>query len=135
MKRNLVALIVFFMLMASSSYAAETLNVTGKIVYIQQKAHTRTLYYVVNTPITQDDPYFEVSVQIKDKIYTGEYAPRHSADKLPEAWKAEADVQVRLEKHVMFLKRPDGEEMEFIITRHTTAPASSLAPQTASPQK
>jgi len=135
MKHDLANFPVLLVLLASCSFAAENPSVVGKIVDVQHKVHTRTLYYVVNTPITQDDPYFEISVQIKDKIYTGEHAPRHAADTLPDEWESEAEVQVRLEKHVMFLKRPGGEEMEFIITRHIAAPAPSQAPQSASPQK
>jgi hypothetical protein len=124
MMRRLGFVPAAFLLLISGLYAAESPYVTGTIVDVQQKAHTRVLYYLVNTPITRDDPYFEIQVQIKDRIYTGEYAPRHSADLLPATWKPEADVEVRLEKHFMFLKRPNGEELEFGITRHTAAPAS-----------
>jgi hypothetical protein len=120
-------------LLVSACRAAENGDVTGRIVDVQQKVHTRVLYYVVDTPITRDDPYFEVSVQIKDKVYTGEHTPRHVADTLPADWKAEAEVRVRLEKHTMFLKRPNGEEMEFIITRHTAAPAPPPLPARAAP--
>jgi hypothetical protein len=135
MKRRLGLFPAAFLLLISALHAAENPYVTGKIVDIQQKVHTRTLYYVVNTPITRDDPYFEVSIQVKDKIYTGEYTPRHSADTLPEIWKDNADIKVRLEKHTMFLTRPNGNEMEFIITRHTKAPVPSQVPQPAPSQK
>jgi hypothetical protein len=135
MKRRSSFIAAAFLLLISGLYAAENPYLNGEIVDVQEKAHTRVLYYIVDTPITRDDPYFEVSVQIKDKIYTGEHAPRHAADTLPEDWKPETDVRVRLQKHTMFLKRPNGQEMEFIITRHTTAPASSQAPQSAPPQK
>jgi hypothetical protein len=114
-----------FLILISSLYAAESPYVTGKIVDIEQKAHTKVLYYLVNTPITKDDPYFEIQLQVKDKIYTGEYQPRHAADLLPEAWKPEADVKVRVEKHTMSLKRPDGEDLEFVITRKKPAPADT----------
>ncbi len=66
--------------------AAEKTYQTGKIVDIQQKKTTRVLYYQVNTPITKDEPYYEVSVQVKDTIYVGDYTPRHSADTLPDEW-------------------------------------------------
>jgi hypothetical protein len=135
MKRDLVTRSVLFALLVSCSFAAEVGSVNGKIVDIQRKAHTRVLYYVVDTPITRDDPYFEVSVQIKDKIYIGEYTPRHAAELLPETWKSGADVTVRLEKHIMFLRRPDGGESEFEITRHVAAPFSPQAPPPGAPQQ
>ncbi len=126
---------VAFLLLISTLFAAENPNLTGVIVDVEEKVHTRVLYYVVDTPITRDDPYYEVSVQIKDKIYAGEHAPRHVADTLPADWKPGTDVKVRLEKHTMFLKRPNGEEMEFIITRHTAASAPFEAPHPTPPQK
>ena len=135
MKRALGLLPAVFLLLISGLYGAESPYVTGRIVDIQQKAHTKVLYYLVNTPITRDDPYFEIQLQVKDKIYTGEYAPRHAADLLPEAWKPDAEVKVRLEKHTMFLKRPDGEALEFGITRRVAAPAAPQAPPSPPPQE
>ena len=135
MKRALGLVPALFLLLISSLHGAESPYVTGRIVDIQQKAHTKVLYYLVNTPITRDDPYFEIQLQVKDKIYTGEYSPRHAADLLPEAWKPDAEVKVRLEKHTMFLRRPDGETLEFGITRHIAAPAAPQAPPSAAPQK
>jgi hypothetical protein len=135
MKRSLRLVAVAFPLLIACLYAVENSYVMGTILDVQQKAHTRVLYYVVDTPITRDDPYFEIQIQIKDKIYTGEHATRHAADLLPSEWKPESEVKVRLEKHSMFLKRQDGEELEFTITRHTAAPVSSGMPQSAPPPK
>ena len=97
----------------------------GKIVDIQQKTNTRVLYYQVNTPITKDEPYFELSVQVKDTIYVGDYTPRHAADTLPEEWNLpNAEIRLRLEKRSMFLTRPAGTELQFVITKHiAVAPA------------
>ena len=50
--------------------------VDGTIIEkVQQKTTTRVLYYQVDTPITRDDPYYEISVQIKDKVYFGRHIP------------------------------------------------------------
>jgi hypothetical protein len=135
MKRSLRLIPVAFPLLISCLYAVENTYVMGTILEVQQKAHTRVLYYVVDTPITRDDPYFEIQIQIKDKIYTGEHATRHAADLPPSEWKPESEVKIRLEKHSMFLQRPDGQELEFVITRHTAAPASSQTPQSAPSHK
>src|ERR1700676_1913748 len=53
--------------------AAEKLNQSGKSLDIQQETRTRVLYYQVDTPVTKADPYFEVSVQVGDTIYVGDY--------------------------------------------------------------
>ena len=116
--------------------AVEKLYQTGKIVDVQQKTNTRVLYYQVNTPVTKDEPYFEVSVQVKDTIYVGEYTPRHAADTLPEEWNLpQAEVRLRLEKHYMFLTRPAGSELQFVITKRVAvAPAQKIS-EPLSPKK
>jgi hypothetical protein len=92
------------------------------------------LYYQVDTPITQDDPYYLISVQIKDKVYFGRYTPMHSSDTLPEDWTAGSTVQARIDGSHLVLKRPSGGEMSFAFTRHPEVKpaASSAAPAPAS---
>jgi len=125
----------FFLLLVavsiSSLYAAEKLYQTGKIVDVQQKSTTRILYYQVDTPITKEDPYFELSVQVKDTIYIGDYTPRHASDTLPDEWNVpQAAVRLRLEKHYMYLMRPSGTELQFVITKRI---AVAPAPKTSEP--
>jgi hypothetical protein len=104
--------------------------VDGTIVDVQQKATTRVLYYQVDTPITQDDPYFEISVQLKDTVYFGRYTPMHSSDNLPEDWTAGSTVRARIDGRHLVLKRPSGTEMSFAFTKNPvvkSAPGSSAA--------
>lgn len=110
-------------------FAAEKLYQTGKVVHIQHKTTTRVLYYQVDTPITKDEPYYEVSVRVRDAIYVGDYAPRHSGDTLPEEWNVpQAEVRLRLEKHYMFLTRPTGAELQFVIVKRiAVAPAQTVS--------
>jgi len=116
--------------------AAEKLYMTGKIIDVQQKANTRVLYYVVNTPVTQDDPYFEVSVQVKDAIYVGDYNPRHAGDTLPDEWNVpQTEVRLRLERHYMFLTRPAGSELQFVITKRIAAAPAQKNAEPPSPKK
>ena len=103
---------------------------TGTIVDVQQKSTTRILYYQVDTPITQDDPYYEVSVQIKDTVYFGRYTPMHSRDTLPEDWHVGSEVQARVNGRHLVLKRPGGAEMSFAFTKRPVVksePGSSAA--------
>lgn len=116
--------------------AAEKQYQMGKIVDIQQKTNTRVLYYQVNTPITKDEPYFEVSIQVKDTIYVGDYTPRHAADTLPEEWNVpQAEVRLRLEKHSMFLTRPAGTELQFVITKRIAVTPAQKTSDSPSPMK
>ena len=108
----------FWRRLVPSLAAAEKPYQTGKIVDIQQKTKTRILYYQVDTPVTKEDPYYEVSVQVKDTIYVGDYSPRHAWGTLPEEWNVpQAEVRLRLDRHYMYLMRPAGTELQFVIMK------------------
>ena len=116
--------------------AAEKPFLTGKILDVQQKTTTRVLYYQVDTPITKDEPYYEVSVQVKDTIYVGDYTPRHASATLPDEWKVpQTEVRVRLDKHYMFLARPAGTEVQFVIVKRIAAAPAQNSSEPASPKK
>jgi hypothetical protein len=116
--------------------AAEKPFLTGKILDVQQKTTTRVLYYQVDTPITKDEPYYEVSVQVKDTIYVGDYTPRHASATLPDEWNVpQTEVRVRLDKHYMFLARPAGTEVQFVIVKRIAAAPAQNGSEPPSPKK
>lgn len=88
---------------------------------VQDKVKTTVLYYQVNTPVTRDDPYYEITVQLKDNIYKGIYTPRHAKDLLPAEWIPGADVKVKIEGRRMMLLTPVGNEIETAVAGHTVA--------------
>lgn len=113
------------LLFSQSLRAAEKHYEPVTIVEVQQKTNTKVLYYVVNTPVTQDEPYYQVSVQVKDILYLGQYTPRHSADTLPEEWKAGASAEGRINGRHLALKRPEGGEIEFVIVKRKVVKAQN----------
>jgi hypothetical protein len=122
--RTLSFFVLLFLLLGSLS-AAERPFQPATITDIQRKTNTRVLYYVVNTPITKDEPYFEISLQINDKVYLGRYVPRHADEALPDEWKPGFAVQSRLDGRHLFLKRPSGSEMQLTILKTSTAKSSA----------
>jgi hypothetical protein len=102
-------------------HAAEKRYEAGKIIGFERKSRERVLYYLVNTPVTQSDPYYEVSIRLKDEIYIGEFTPRHAADTLTEDWKPDAGIEARVEKHYMFVRLPEREEIKFVIVKRLAA--------------
>jgi hypothetical protein len=117
--RHFGAILALTFLAQPALHAAQKQYLAGTIVEVQQKTTTRILYYVVDTPITKDDPYFEVSVQLKETVYVGRYVPRHADDALPEEWVAGAAVQARVDGRHLFVKRPSGNDVDFAILKHT----------------
>src|SRR6266481_5955890 len=93
--------------------AAEKQYQNGRIVSVEKKSRERVLYYLVNTPVTQDDPYYEVLLQQDNWLYLSEYTPRHAADRFPDDWKPGTEVQMKLaDKRHVFVKGPGGLELQ-----------------------
>jgi hypothetical protein len=98
---------------------------TGKIVEVQRRVDTRILYYLVNTPVTQDDPYYEIAVQIGTTTYRGVHTPRYAKETLPEEWTPGYEVEARIEGRHLYLKRPNGLEVDFSIAKRTAGAPSA----------
>lgn len=73
--------------------------------------------YLVNNPVATEVPYYEITVRVGQTDYRAEYTPRHPEEELPDAWVNGAEVSVRLEKHHLLLKRPDGSELQWILLK------------------
>lgn len=113
--------LLFAAILVQNLPAAQNAYAEGKIVEVQDKVKTTVLYYQVNTPVTRDDPYYEITVQLKDNIYKGIYTPRHAKDLLPAEWIPGADVKVKIEGRRMMLLTPVGNEIETAVAGHTVA--------------
>jgi len=116
---NLRVGLLLFAVMLPHLHAVEKTRQTGKFVDIQKKSRDRVLYYLVNTPVTREEPYYEISVQVQNTLYVAEYTPLHASESLPQDWVAGAEVQLRIAGHRLFLVRPEGTELAFGIVKHT----------------
>ena len=126
----LLVVLLFF----SDLYAAEKQYETGRIVTVEKKFHTRVLYYLVNTPITQDDPYYELLLQLGNTVLLTEFTPRHAADDLPDGWKDNAEVQMKVtDKHHVWVKQDGGIELQLLIVKRM--PGTAPAPPEPAPVK
>jgi len=123
MRRGLI-LAVLVVASGSRSIAVESGLQAMTVVHAAQKTRDRVIYYVANTPLYREDPYFEVQVSVNGVDITGEYEPRDAWEMLPEPWKPGAVIQGRIKGHSLFLKRPNGTELRFIIVRRTIAKKS-----------
>lgn len=107
------------LLAVQSIWAAEKQYTTGKLVNVQHKTRDRVDLYLVNTPVTTAVPYLEITLRLRDTEYVAEFTPRHEEDQMPSDWIPGAPVKVRKERHYLFLKRSDGTEMRWTITKHS----------------
>jgi hypothetical protein len=127
MKRILAsAALLVLLLFSSRLYAAEKQYEPGRIVTVEKKFHERVLYYLVNTPITQDDPYYEVTLRLGNLVLLSEFTPRHAADDLPDGWIDSAPVQIKVtDKHHVWVKREGGMELQLLLVKSLPATATA----------
>ena len=117
----LVALLLLGLGARSNAVESGALPMT--IVRAEQKLRDRVVAWVHDTPIYQQDPYFEVAVRAGDKVLEGEYEPTSQWETLPVFWKPGVEVQGRVHGHNLFLKRPNGVEIRFVILKRTAVSA------------
>ena len=137
MKRILASAALLVLLSFSSRlYAAEKQYEPARIVTVEKKFHERVLYYLVNTPITQDDPYYEVTLQLGNLALLTEFTPRHAADDLPDGWTDNAKVQIKVtDKHHVWVKRDGGTELQLLLVKRLPATETAADPQPAPVRK
>jgi hypothetical protein len=70
-------------------------------------------------------------VQVGDTTYVGEFTPRHAKDTLPEDLVVSADVEARIDKRHMFLKRSSGVELDLPVIKKFPSKAAESKPAPA----
>ena len=117
MKQKILLLLAFSLLLVPCGFGVEKPHSQGKLMAVEQKSRDRVDMYLVNTPVTTAVPYFELTVEVGNTDYVAEYTPRHADEELPPNWVAGADVDVRIENRHLFVKRPDGSDLQWSITK------------------
>jgi hypothetical protein len=108
---------------SAASYAVESGEQPMTLVRAEQKLRDRVVAWVNDTPIYQQDVYFQVAVRAGDKLLEAEYEPSNAWESLPVFWKPGVQVRGRVRGHSLFLKRPNGAEIRFVILKRSVAPA------------
>ncbi|MBZ5655980.1 MAG: hypothetical protein LAO56_11980 [Acidobacteriia bacterium] len=70
--RRRVLLALLLVGLSASSFAVESGPLTLTIVRAEQRTRDRVVLYLVNTPIYQEDSYFEVAVRADGLLVVGE---------------------------------------------------------------
>jgi len=121
MSRRVLIPMILLLASGANSFAVESTSFPLTIVRSEVKTRDRVVYWEVNTPIYHEDPYFEVAVRVSGALIVAERDPeRH--EMLPLDWKPGVRIQGRADKHHLYLQRPNGSEVRFIITHRTNAP-------------
>ena len=121
MRRWILLAVMVCLGLQASLLAVEGTYFPLTIVRAEVKTRDRVVYWQVNTPIYHEDPYFEVAVRIGETLVVGQRDPDPRHETLPAAWKAGVEVPGRVDKRHLYLQRPNGSEVRFIITHRSEA--------------
>ena len=126
--RRLIAVATFLLSLSILASAAEKQYENAVILKNDQKKNTRTLYWVVDTPITEDDIYYDVTVLTKDKVYIARYTPRHHDDPLPDQWVTGSTAKIRVDGGHLYIADSDGDETKLVVyKRRAPTPTEQMS--------
>jgi len=116
---------LFLLVLGACAQAVESGEQPMTIVRAETKLRDRVVAWVNDTPIYQQDPYFDVVVQAGAKLLEAQHDSESAFEMLPVFWKPGVKVQGRIQGHSLYLKRPNGTEMRFVILKRRNAPVEA----------
>ncbi len=118
--------LIFALLLAALPASADSAWLYGRIEAVNKSVNTRTKAWVVNTPITDDETTYTVSVHVQDRIIVGTYelTPEESAP--PEEWTTNYPLKVQITGDRLYLRAPTGDLTLHIVRRKTAKPMTPL---------
>ena len=135
MKRFWPIFLLVFVLLTLASVApvsAQTAWQYGRIVEVHKSVNTRTKAWVVNTPITEDETAYTISVHVQDKIIIGTYELTPEESPPPEEWTTNFPLKIQIVGNRLYLRSPTGDVTLHVARRKD---AKLMLPLTAQEKK
>jgi hypothetical protein len=132
MSRRTMLLAVALGLGVLGAEAAEKVKASqpGVVLAIEKKSRSRTQYYVVNTPVGVEEPYFEAEIDSAGLVYSVEYEPKSSREVIPDGCLAGQAVKVRVDHRHLFVQCLNSDtEMRWEIQKKKPSAPDSEAPK------
>jgi len=118
-----LCLVWFIVLLLPSALCAEPTYQTGTLLRIERRVKITPMSYVFNAVATYYETVtYELQIQVGKEIYLTNYTPDIQPNwPLPNEWEVNRAIEVRTDKHRLFVKLSyDGEILTYI-ARHTRA--------------
>lgn len=95
----------------------------GRIEQVKKDVASKPLYYIVNTPVTEDIVTYTISVHVNKQIVTGYYELDKSQAEPPEEWTENTPVWIQIQDKNMYLKSATSGEFKLTAVKSKPAPA------------
>ena len=127
MKKVVWSGLIWFLL-AVSLFAANLGWQAARIVSVSQSTETKSTVWVVNTPVTQEETVYVITVHVRDKIVTGSFTPGQAQPGPPGDWTKDHPVQAQIVGDYVYLRSSPTDEVRARISK--TKPAPPVRPWT-----
>jgi hypothetical protein len=117
-----VAFVCLAIAFAAQVRAAETGWRAGRIVSVVKDVNTKTLYWLVNTPVTQDEVTYRIVVHVGRTFVTGSYEVSKVQGEPPKEWVKDYPLNMRTVGSDLYLVAADGEQYKLHLERRKPAP-------------
>jgi hypothetical protein len=114
-------LVVFAILMFAGAAWSTDWQV-GRIQQVKKDVSSKTLYYIVNTPVTEDVVTYTISVHVNKQLVTGYYELDKVQTAPPDDWSENAPVWVEVDDKTLYLKSAASGEFKLTISKNKPAP-------------
>jgi hypothetical protein len=112
--------------------AAEAPWQYARIVDVSKSVNTKTKVWVVNTPITEDETIYTISVHLQDKILMGNFELTSEESPPPPEWTSNYPVKIQVVADRLYLRAPTGDMRLHIFRRKN---ARMMTPLTVDEKK
>ena len=100
----------------------------GRISQVKKDVNSKTLYYVVNTPVTEDVITYTISVHVNRQIVTGYYELDKAQSEPPSEWTENTPVWIQIQDKTMYLRSATAGEFKLTVAK--SKPATLMTPLT-----
>jgi hypothetical protein len=94
----------------------------GRIEQVKKDVTSKPLYYIVNTPVTEDIVTYTISVHVNKQIVTGYYELDKSQAEPPEEWTGNTPVWIQIQDKNLYLKSATSGEFKLTAVKSRPAP-------------
>jgi hypothetical protein len=107
------------LLMAMTAWCADWQ--VGRIEQVKKDVASKTLYYVVNTPVTEDVITYTISVHVRNQLLTASYELDKVQTEPPVVWTENTPVWVQVADKTLFLRSATSGEYKLAISKSKSA--------------
>jgi hypothetical protein len=120
---TLVAAVLVTLLFSSAATHGEESQanyLAGTLIDIQKNVETTPRVWLWNTVVAASETVrYQLRIRVGNQIYVSEYVPLIQPDGgLPVSWKPNSALELRIEKHSLFVRLSYGGEIETRIMKH-----------------